>query len=89
VVDGFEELTDEDLPEDECIPQQLVTYFEAYYIGCLRGRGAKQRRVTPSYPIETWNVQERTLAGMPRTNNPVEGFHNGYRSSLGGTNPTI
>ena len=31
-----------------------------------------------------WNVRQRTLLGLPRTNNAVKGFHSGLRSSVKG-----
>ena len=44
VVDGFDELAD-----DEDLPQELVSYFEACYIGCERGRGNRRRRIAPPF----------------------------------------
>jgi hypothetical protein len=34
------------------------------------------------FPHALWNVNERTLAGHHRTNNAVEGWHNGFQNSL-------
>lgn len=84
VTEGFEELT-----EDEDIPQEIVSYFEATYIGCLRGRGMNQRRTVPLFPIPIWNVHNRTEAGMPRTNNNAEAYHNSLQSSLSCVNPNL
>ena len=64
VIEAFEELTD-----DNDFPQELVSYFETYYIGEVRGRGQRRRRVEPVFPIQLWNVHELTKNGMPRTNN--------------------
>ncbi|XP_076069967.1 uncharacterized protein LOC143041794 [Oratosquilla oratoria] len=83
VIDGFEELTDDDFP------QELVSYFETYYIRGVRGRGQRRRRVEPVFPIHLWNVHERTENGMPRTNNYVEGFHNALRTSVTNVHPNI
>lgn len=84
VVDGFVELTD-----DEDIPQELVSYFETYYIGGERGRGPNRRRIEPLFPIKLWNVYGRTCDGMARTNNSVEGFHNALQSSVTNMHPNI
>jgi hypothetical protein len=84
VVDGFE-----DLLKNENLPVELTKYFETYYIGNARGRGNNKRRIVPMFPIETWNVRERTVMGMPRTNNNVESFHNAIQSSISCIHPTI
>ena len=68
VVDGFDELAD-----DEDLPQELVSYFEACYIGCQRGRGNRRRRIAPLFPMHIWNLRERTLQNQPRTNNNLAG----------------
>ncbi|XP_076064968.1 uncharacterized protein LOC143039010 [Oratosquilla oratoria] len=83
VIDGFEELTD-----DDDFPQELVSYFETYYIGGMRCRGQRRRRVEPVFPIHLWNVHERAENGMPRTNY-VEGFHNALRTSVTNVHPNI
>ena len=31
--------------------------------------------MAPLFPMEIWNVRQRTLDGLPRTQNPVEAFH--------------
>ncbi len=54
----------------------LFKYFESSYIGSKsRGKGARKE---PRFPIDMWNVHGRTLEGMPRTSNNVEGWHNGF-----------
>ena len=58
VVDGFDGLAD-----DEDLPQELVSYFEACYIGSERGRGNRRRRIAPLFPMmygiyvrELWKI---------------------------------
>ena len=84
VVNGFLDLSD-----DEDIPTEFLVYFETTYIGTVRGRGYRQRRETPQFPIELWNVRERVLNDLPRSNNAVEGFHNALQSSITSTHPNF
>ena len=83
VIDGFLELTDDDLS------QELVFYFETHYIGGERGRGERRRRVEPTFPIELWNVFERTKHNRSRTNNSIEGYHNAMQSSITNMHPNL
>ena len=39
--------------------------------------------------IEVWNVRNRTVEGIPRTQNQVEGWHRGIQSMFDGNRPTI
>jgi hypothetical protein len=60
---------------------------EEYYIGRKCGRNG--RRDSPKYAIASWNVYERTIAGLHRTNNSSEGFNNAVSSSMGCSQPTF
>ena len=91
VVDAFDELTD-----DVDFPQELVSYFEACYIGCKRGRGNRRRRIETSFffffffpPIHIWNVRKRNLQDQPRTTNNLEGYHYALQSVVSGVHPNI
>mgnify|MGYP006352997835 CR=1 FL=1 len=67
VVAAFEDLSEnEDFPP-EALP--VLNYFEDTYIGRRQRRG----RQIPLFPIELWNVHQRTIDGQHRTNNDVEG----------------
>lgn len=68
VVDAFEALVAH--PDFPAQAMPVVNYFEDAYIGRLQARGGRQ---VPQFPIELWNVHERTLLGQQRTNNNVEG----------------
>ena len=39
--------------------------------------------------LEMWNVRDRTMEGMPRTNNKLEGWHSGIQSMFQGPHPNI
>ena len=84
IIDAFIELVD-----DDDLPQELVAYFEMHYIGGERGRGSRRRRVSPTFPIELWNVYQRTLDQLANTNNGVEGFHNALQASVTNTHPNL
>lgn len=49
----------------------LLLYIEINYIGERRGRVRK----APLFPIESWNVRDRTLQGEARCNNSIESWH--------------
>ncbi|RNA30230.1 hypothetical protein BpHYR1_039054 [Brachionus plicatilis] len=69
------------LPVKDVIPEQcpksfepILAYFERVYIGKLKLNSKSQRKVA-QFPIETWNVFERVIKRLPRTNNNVENWH--------------
>ena len=47
VIDGFDELT-----EDESVPEEFITYFQSTYIGIFRDRGPNRKRSTPPFPVD-------------------------------------
>ena len=65
VVNAFMDLRENSRAEMDDILDLIEDY---YVLGRRRGRG----RQAPRYPIQTWNVVDRTLRGVPRTNNSVE-----------------
>ena len=84
VADAFEELID-----DDDIPQPIVSYFENSYIGAVRGRGARMRRLEPKFSIESWNGLNRCVNGESRTINNLEGFHSTFIACLSSIHPNI
>ena len=74
VVRVFEELVDS-LPE---ALQPITDYLEDTYIGRL---GRRQRR-QPRFAITLWNMYERTVQELPRTNNAIEGYHQHLQSAV-------
>ncbi|RMZ94749.1 hypothetical protein BpHYR1_007450, partial [Brachionus plicatilis] len=48
-------------------------YIEKYYIG-------KKKKVA-RYQIPTWNLYNRVLEELPRTNNSVESWHNAFTTN--------
>jgi hypothetical protein len=77
IIEAFS-LISEDSPQ---VFKPMLTYFEKFYIGKLRN-GSKSIRNDPIFPIETWNVYERVIADLPRTNNSVEAWHKAFANGI-------
>ena len=65
--------------------QPVLDYFETNYIGESR-RG---RRLLPLFPHELWNMHNRDLNELPRTNNNLEGWRTRFSTMLSQTHPSI
>ncbi|XP_076373351.1 uncharacterized protein LOC143258255 [Tachypleus tridentatus] len=52
----------------------LVDYFENTWIDRPHRQRAVGRK-NPPFPIRLWNVRGRTIQGLGRTNNIIEGWH--------------
>ena len=81
VVEAFETL-EEVMPEKA---QPIMDYFEDTYIGRLRRRN----RRAPCFPISMWNMHERIILDLPRTNNSLEGWHNHIQANVAAHHPNI
>ncbi|XP_076808608.1 uncharacterized protein LOC143451766 [Clavelina lepadiformis] len=82
VSDAFDELV-ADYPA-EVIP--LVNYFEDNYVGRRNRRGDRRQ---PLFPVHMWSVRARQDAGLPRTNNQLESWHNAFQGSTETHHPSI
>ena len=67
-------------------PTEIVDYFEDTYIGRPNRNGSRRN---PQFHVLMWNVYDRTVDNLPRTNNSVEGFHRGFESMLQATKPDV
>ena len=76
IIDSFE-LLQEELPNEL---QPVTDYFEDTFIG---RPGIRNHRRDPKFPHNLWNVFERVAAGLPRTNNNIEGWHRRMSASVG------
>lgn len=65
--------------------QPVMDWFEDFYLGRLRRR----RRAEPRFPIELWNLYQRTLEGHSRTNNHAEASHRRLQMELDVEHPSI
>jgi hypothetical protein len=63
----------------------ILDSFERTYMGANRGG----RQIPPTFDRGIWNVRDRVIQGLPRTNNSVEGWHQGFQSSLSCQHPTV
>ena len=79
----------EDLIDDDDFSNDLITYFDVTYIGVAKGRADRRRRQNPMFPISVWNVRQRVLEDLPRTNNPLESFHHHFNSAAGANHANI
>jgi len=66
--------------------EPVVNYFEDNFIGRPDKRG---NRRNPVFPLTLWNINQRVVESLPRTNNSVEGWHCGFQSSLQCSHPTL
>ncbi|XP_076820927.1 uncharacterized protein LOC143466174 [Clavelina lepadiformis] len=82
VSDAFDELV-ADYPA-EVMP--LVNYFEDNYVGRRNRRGDRRQ---PLFPVHMWSVKARQDAGLPRTNNQLESWHNAFQGSTETHHPSI
>ena len=82
-VDAFDALIDAGYPARA---EPIIDYFEDNFIGRPDRRG---NRRSPIFALTLWNVNQRVVESLPRTNNSVEGWHCGFQSSLQCSHPTL
>ena len=75
VEDAFESLAD-NISADA---QPILDYFEDTIIG----RPGRRNRRGPVFSLHIWNMYDRTVQELPRTNNNIEGWHRGFQSAIG------
>lgn len=61
----------------------LVDYWERIYVG------KRIEHVAPKFNIDMWNAFDRTINGLPITNNSLEAWHLSFQQSLGCFNPSL
>ncbi|CAF4396253.1 unnamed protein product [Rotaria sp. Silwood2] len=66
---------------------KLLEYFEKTWVGQKKGRGI--RRTKPQFSIQTWNVYDRVLQDLPRSNNSIEGWHRAFNNRVSIKHPSI
>ena len=70
---------------DERLYDILHLLKDNYIMGQRRGRG----RAPPLHHIQSWNVYERTVQGIPRTNNTAEAWNRRWKVIVGKAYPDI
>ena len=83
VITSFETLIDVEYPDRA---EAIIDYFEDNFIGMKDRRGVRK---SPSFPVALWNVSQRLADALPRTNNSVEGWHNGFQRTLMCSHPSV
>ena len=60
-----------------------MIYLIAYnaYVGNRRGK--------PKFSLELWNIHERVIQDLPRSNNAVEGWHHAFNTRVSMKHPSI
>lgn len=70
------------MPEDYDALDELLNYFETTYI---QRRGGRPGR----YKIKMWNMYDRVMDNLPRSNNSIESWHSQIHSVLSCASPTM
>ena len=78
---AFEDLVDSYPP----LLTPLANYWEDTYIG----RQRRGRRANPRFSIALWNVRERVVDNLPRTNNSVEAWHRSFQQTVDCQHPSV
>ena len=86
VVNAFEDLATEIRRLFNNDADDILDYFEDTYIGRPRRQGGRRN---PTFHHDVWNMFQRSLAELPRTNNHVEGWHRRLQANLNVYHPTL
>ena len=65
--------------------QEIFAYFEETFIG----KKVWRRRAIPLFELKVWNIYDRVLANLPRTNNSVEGWHHAFDNTMRCHHPDV
>ncbi|KAL3683227.1 hypothetical protein R1sor_001249 [Riccia sorocarpa] len=74
---GFEMLVDR---QNASLLSPLLDYFQDTWVGRPMRYG--RTRHAPTFAVQLWNQYHKTLEGLPRTNNSVEGWHKTFSSLM-------
>jgi len=85
VVETYEMLVDSPFFTTNICLHPMLDYVEDKWIE----RQTIRRRHNPRYRILLWNCFNRTVEGLPRTNNYMEEWHRGFNGSMSCMHPSI
>lgn len=76
-----------DVLVDDCPPlmMPLTEYWEDTYIG----RQRRGRRANPRFALLLWNMRDRVIDNLPRTNNSVEAWHRSFQQTVDCHHPSV
>ncbi|CAM4928514.1 unnamed protein product [Rotaria socialis] len=83
VIKAFDLIAD-DFDDDA---DDFLGYFEKTWIGEPKKRGTGRKK--PLFTIELWNVYDRIVANLPRSNNSIEGWHNAFAKRVAIVHPSV
>ncbi|CAF3733466.1 unnamed protein product [Rotaria sp. Silwood1] len=67
--------------------EDFIDYFEKVWIGEPKQREIGQKK--PQFEHALWNLYDRVVSDLPRSNNSVEGWHNAFANRVSITHPSI
>ncbi|CAF4554718.1 unnamed protein product [Rotaria magnacalcarata] len=65
----------------------LLEYFQKTCIGEPKRSGTGRKK--PQFDHKLWNIHDRVVTTVPRTNNSVEGWHNTFANRVAISHPAI
>ena len=80
----FERLVDSNFFDNET--SELIDYFEDTWIGRPSRRGTRRE---PKFKVSMWNCFNNMTENLPKTNNNIEGWHNGFQRLISAHHPNI
>ena len=72
---------------DTCLP--LMAPLENYWEDTYIGRQRRNQRANPRFSLQLWNVRDRVIENLPRTNNSVEAWHRAFQQTIDGDHPSV
>ncbi|CAF4631856.1 unnamed protein product, partial [Rotaria sp. Silwood2] len=63
----------------------LLDYFERVWVGQKKS----SRRDKPRFSLQLWNIYDRVIQDLSRSNNAIEGWHHAFNTSVSIKHPSI
>ncbi|CAF2563492.1 unnamed protein product [Rotaria sp. Silwood2] len=63
----------------------LLDYFERVWVGQKKS----SRRGKPRFSLQLWNIYDRVIQDLSRSNNAIEGWHHAFNTSVSIKHPSI
>ncbi|CAF3834472.1 unnamed protein product [Rotaria sordida] len=85
IINGFDLIAAEFDDDDDT--ENLLNYFEKTWVGEKKRRGVGRKK--PLFDHKLWNIYDRVIANLPRSNNAVEGWHHAFANRVAISHPTV